>query len=348
MSDRAGGVAEESNEQEAAVGIRTPDDVLELLDAPVTAAAAGAALELGLFWLLEARPLPPPEVAGALAIPLRRCAMWLQLLERAGLLVATTAGYRPSAATHVAIIAAWSKETWALLAQEARERRDALADFPARLREPGRTGADAATYVSAMVDDPERARRFTHMLLELHGHLADQLAASLDLDAARRLLDLGGGSGVIAMALLRRFPGLQATIADIPNVCAASSEIAAEAGLLNRISFLPVDLLRDALPSGFDVVIECDVGLYGEALFRRIWAALLPGGRFLIVDQLRLDDDCPPPRLEWALEGSLRNPEYTASTVRGIVALLEASGFVGASHGSLRGWSGRSGASTIA
>jgi len=145
---------------------------------------------------------------------------------------------------------------------------------------------------------------------------------------------------VVSMALLRRFRGLQAPVADLPNVCAAGREIAAAAGLGHRIGFLPVDLLRDVLPSGFDVVIECDVGLYNEALFRRVRAALVPGGRFLIVDQLRLNDDLPPPHLEWALEGSLRDPDFAAPTVRAIVALLEALGFVNASHEPLSGSAG--------
>ena len=36
---------------------RTTDDVFDLMDAYVTAAALGAAMELGLFWLLDEGPI---------------------------------------------------------------------------------------------------------------------------------------------------------------------------------------------------------------------------------------------------------------------------------------------------
>ncbi len=35
----------------------TTDDVFDLMDASFTSAALGTALELGLFWLLESRPI---------------------------------------------------------------------------------------------------------------------------------------------------------------------------------------------------------------------------------------------------------------------------------------------------
>ena len=71
-----------------------------------------------------------------------------------------------------------------------------------------------------MVEDPERARRFTRMLYELHHALADELAGCLDMSDVDRVMDLGGGSGVLSMALLRRNPHLTAMVVDVANVCA--------------------------------------------------------------------------------------------------------------------------------
>ena len=56
------------------VAVASTDEVLALLDQPLDGAAVGAALELGLFWLLESEPLDTRAVGTALGIPATRCA----------------------------------------------------------------------------------------------------------------------------------------------------------------------------------------------------------------------------------------------------------------------------------
>jgi 16S rRNA G1207 methylase RsmC len=68
-----------------------------------------------------------------------------------------------------------------------------------------------------MAQSPERARRFTRMLGEIHRPLAAELAETLDMTGVRRLMDLGGGSGVVSLALLNRHPELTAVVVDIAN-----------------------------------------------------------------------------------------------------------------------------------
>ena len=183
-------------------------------------------------------------------------------------------------------------------------------------------------YVDQMGEDPERARRFTRMLYELHEPLSKQLAESLDLSGVTRLMDLGGGSGVVSLALLRRYPDLTSVVVDIPNVCAAGREIAADYPLADRITFHPADFLSDDLPSGFDVVLECDVNVYGEELFGKVRESLHRSGRFVIVDQLApAQGVAPSARLHWAFAGSLIDPDFAFPTVAQIKDLLEKVGF---------------------
>ena len=127
-----------------------------------------------------------------------------------------------------------------------------------------------------------------------------------------------------------------AVVVDTANVCAAARELAVEKSLPDRIRFHSADFLRDELPSGFDVVLECDVNVYSEALFRKVWAALNPGGRFVIVDQLAPERGvAPPSRLHWAFQGSMIDPEFAFPTAAEIQAQLEAAGFQHVSHRSL-------------
>ena len=313
-------------------GMTTTEEILAFLDAPFTSTALGAALELGLFRLLDNRPLDLDGVADALKIPRVRCGYWLQLLVEADLIEEGVEGYQPSPTARQAILGAFSNDTWALLAQEARERLPGLCDLPVHIRNPGSAhaalGIDHPMYVARMTADPARARRFTRMLYELHQELADQVAMRLDLTGVKRLMDLGGGSGVISSALARRNPELAITIVDIENVCAAGRELAARNGLEDRLTFHALDFMKDELPSGFDTVLECDVNIYGDDLFRKVLDALVPGGRFVIVDQLAPGDGiAPPSRTHWALDGSMVRPDFMYPTAERIRELLEKAGF---------------------
>ena len=316
---------------------KTTNDVLDMLEASVSAAALGTAMELDLFWLLEAQPLDAAGVARTLGIPPIRCGYLLQLLSREGLIEQGSCGYEPSSAARALILDAYSRDTWALLAAEARERLPALCQLPIHIREPGSTwkaiGLEPQEYFPQMVEDPKRARRFTRMLFELHSPLAEELSRVLDLTGVLRLMDLGGGSGVMSLALARLYPNLAATVVDISNVCLAGREIAAENSLENRITYHPADFCRDALPSGFDMVLECDVNVYSKELFSRVRDSLNPGGRFVIVDQLApAEGVAPASRLHWAFEGSLDDPDYSFPTAAQVLDMLRETGFSVSSH----------------
>lgn len=308
----------------------TKDEVLALLDQPLVSAAVGAAVELGLFWQLQTQPRSAATIGDGYGIPVGRCEAWLGVLVGAGLVEESPAGYRPTAVAKAAILDTYSRDTWRMLAEEARERLAAVRDLPGGLKAaPPIRAARVAEYVIKMAEDPDRARRFTRMLYELHGPLAEQVAAALDLTGVRRLMDLGGGSGVVAIALARRWPDLSITVLDIANVCNAGRELVEREKLGDRIFFRPADFLRDDLPSGFDVALECDVAIFSEPLFQRIHDALPPDGRFIVVDELAPEGPADPYRAGWALVRTLADPSWRTPTLAGTRELMERAGFVG-------------------
>jgi hypothetical protein len=315
------------------------DQVLDLLDLPIRGSAVGAALELGLFWVLAESPCTTESLGATLGIPNARCESFLTLLESEGLLEATERRWVLTPLARSAILGGYSMETWQFLAWEARERCATVLDLPAALRADRAEGPEVAGYVEEMLRDPERARRFTRMLLEVHQPLARKLAAVLDLAGVRRLMDLGGGSGVVSLALTRRWPGLHATVVDIATVCDAGRDVAEEESLSDRVSYLPANFLADPLPGGFDAILECDVAIYSVGLFRKLREALAPHGRFFVVDAFEADRTDLEPRegplhaarqhaeVAWSLVRLLKDPAWKAATVTGTLELLTEAGF---------------------
>jgi demethylspheroidene O-methyltransferase len=312
----------------------TTEDILELMDDYIVSAALGAAMELGVFWLLAEKPLSAANVAQSLNIPLNRCHNWLQILCKLGLLENNTEGYAPSIIARKAILNVQSQDTWAFQAREDRDTSLFVRDLALNIGKPMSTwqtwNLTPHDYFQQIHEDPSYVARFTRKLYEIHRSLAEQLANMLDLRGVKLLLDLGGGSGVISFALLRKKLDLTSVVVDVENVCQAGREIASENKLEKRITYLAADFLHDDLPTGFDMVMLCDVGSFSELLFRRIHDVLNAQGQLVIVDKFAPSrTSAPPSRLSAAFLHSLEYPSQTIdfTTTEVVQARLQQAGF---------------------
>ena len=313
--------------------LNTNEDVYTLLQAPAASAALGAAITTGLLWMLAENPMNGEEVALALNIPGKRGHYWLQYLQSFGILEIVPQGYIPSSVVRSAILDTYSRESWQHLVIDEQEKDACVHGLPQLISKPGSLWTiqglgEPENYVDRMRISPERAREFTRMLFEVHQNLANHVAELLDLTGVERMMDLGGGSGVVSMALLRKYPALTSTVVDIENVCVAGREIAAEEGFSNRIFYHPAEFAKDEFPSGFDLVMQCDVTVFGDELLQKVWQSLKPGGRLIFVGHLSpAENYAPPNRVEWTFLDSLHDPNVSIPTVDEFKAQLQKTGF---------------------
>jgi cyclopropane fatty-acyl-phospholipid synthase-like methyltransferase len=105
------------------------------------------------------------------------------------------------------------------------------------------------------------------------------------------LLDVGGGDGTIACALVRKFQHLHVTVFNLP----ASAELArariARENLESRVSVVVGDFIKDDLPKGFDRVMFSRVLADWEPsvtqmLLKKAFSALRPEGSIVISEPL--------------------------------------------------------------
>jgi len=106
---------------------------------------------------------------------------------------------------------------------------------------------------------------------------------------ARRMLDLGGGSGAYSIAFARAFPELKLQLLDLADVVPLAEENIRKAGLADRIKTGVGDMLHDPLGQNYDLVLTsaiCHMFSPEEnrELFRRAYRALAPGGVFVVQD----------------------------------------------------------------
>jgi 2-polyprenyl-3-methyl-5-hydroxy-6-metoxy-1,4-benzoquinol methylase len=110
-----------------------------------------------------------------------------------------------------------------------------------------------------------------------------------------RLLDVGGGHGTFSAAFCRRYRGLHATVLDLPGAVAVGRELVAEQGLSDRIEHREADFLTDGWGDGYDVVLIFNVlhlltPEQATATLARAFAALTPGGTLAVLDSVHRSD----------------------------------------------------------
>lgn len=143
--------------------------------------------------------------------------------------------------------------------------------------------------VASAMEDQGLARHFTLALAGRAKNIAPILAERVPLNGATALLDVGGGTGIYSVALLRRKSSLRAVVLDRPEVLKTAREFAQRYGVADRLDCREGDMFADAPWPEADVVLLSNV-LHDwdvpecRTLVRRAARAVRPGGQVWIHD----------------------------------------------------------------
>jgi acetylserotonin N-methyltransferase len=182
--------------------------------------------------------------------------------------------------------------------------------------------------------DEKLARQLTDFM---HCHSiapAVGLARTCDFSGVNRLLDVGGGSGCYAISIALANPGMQATVMDLPTICAVAQDYIAQAGASEQVDTGVVDMFREDWPSGYDchffanVFHDWSLETCAE-LARSSFAALEPGGRICLQEMLLNDSgDGPIQPVAFSVLMCLGTKGQQFTFVQ-LKEILEAAGFTG-------------------
>lgn len=146
----------------------------------------------------------------------------------------------------------------------------------------------------------QRTRGWMRLTTALTRYEARACLQLHDFGAHRRLLDVGGNSGELALQACRRNPGLQATVLDLPLVCDIGLEHVLAEPEAARIGFLARDVRADPLPEGHDCI--CFKSMLHDwpeaealAFLEKAAQAVEPGGTLLVFERGPLQWPGAPP-----------------------------------------------------
>jgi ubiquinone/menaquinone biosynthesis C-methylase UbiE len=81
------------------------------------------------------------------------------------------------------------------------------------------------------------------------------LVERYDFSTYSTLLDVGGGSGGLAIAVTEACPHIKATIVDLPKITPVTQYYIDEAGAGNKVKVIAADVVRDPLSASYDVAV---------------------------------------------------------------------------------------------
>ncbi len=173
------------------------------------------------------------------------------------------------------------------------------ASFAARpvhgvLREVLRTGKPAGWAKgekpwAEMMRSESFARKFLKTMDSQGTYLAPALAANLNLENRRRLLDIAGGSGVYACHIVQKYPHLKATVVEKPPVDTVALEYISNHDCSGSVSVKKGDIFSESLAEGHDVHLwsnvlhDWDTSTVTQ-LLKKSFDALPAGGMIVIHD----------------------------------------------------------------
>ena len=270
-----------------------PTTIIGLAHAAYPSIAMLAGMQLDVFTPLKDGPLPCRAIAEAIGVKPEKLGPLLYALAQAGLLTVEGGAFaNTQEADHFLVR---GRPAYMGSAHELFADLWAAALGVARSI---RAGAPHAKHDFAAMSDEELGGFFRglHPSALATGR---QFAATEGFSGVRSLLDVGGGSGGLAIGACQAMPALRAAVAELPRVAPIARSFVAEAGLTDRIRVFDLDVAERPPEERFEAavlrnLIQVLSPDQARPVLRNVGAAVVPGGTITIVGHVLQDSRAAP------------------------------------------------------
>ena len=119
--------------------------------------------------------------------------------------------------------------------------------------------------------------------------IADLVTTLPEFSSFNKMLDLGGGPGLIGLAVLRRNPRMKGVIFDTPEAGRIAQELIKENQMEDRVEVLTGDYMTDSIGEGYNFILAIGTLNFAkhelDVAIRKIYDALNPNGILLAISE---------------------------------------------------------------
>lgn len=141
-----------------------------------------------------------------------------------------------------------------------------------------------------LAENPDAARTFHRAMTQLTTLVCAAIVAGYDFSEIGRLVDVGGGEGLLLQAILQASPSIQGVLFEAPSALPGARRVIEEAGLAGRCEIVSGDFF-EAVPEGADLyLLKSVLHDWDDARARAILAncrrAIPDHGRILVIERV--------------------------------------------------------------
>lgn len=252
------------------------------------------AIELKVFSHL-AEPTPAESLAGRIGSHPQNTRLFLDALTANELLHKREERYWNTPLANAFLVEGRPTYLGDVLRNLAEYLRPSLENMTTLVRDGQRSPLDFS--------DPSLQERETEIYANYQRAGCAQQAAAIisrlpEFPHMNRMLDLGGGAGLIGTAIVAAHPTMTGVIFDRPEVAEVAQQFIREYELEDRVSVMGGDYSTDPIGQGYDLVwTSYTLNFYRENLDRiigKIHAALNPGGIYISLAEGLTDERTRP------------------------------------------------------
>ena len=310
--------------------------VLQLIEDFRRSKAMFAAVSLGVFDALETSAATASELASRLGVktePLERlldACVGLNLLRRRD----TAYENKPVARAYLCRTSPCSLAGYILYSNDVlfqlwSHLEDAIREGTPRWSQS--FGTDGSIF-DHFFRTPEAKGTFLHGMHGLGVLSSPGVVAAFSLANFRQMVDLGGGTGHLAISACEKYPALRASIFDLPQVVETAKKHVAQSSAGDRLTTMGGDFFRDELPEadlfGMGRILHDWPEEKIRTLLAKIYRKLPTGGGILLAEKLLQDDKTGPISAQLQSLNMLACTEGKERSLSEYRLLLEDAGFV--------------------
>jgi hypothetical protein len=182
-----------------------------------------------------------------------------------------------------------------------------------------------------MQQNPEANQIFNEAMNSLSRLVEPALIESYDFSSVHTLVDIGGGSGIFLLPLLRANPNMQGILFELPHVIADFKDALESSGLGDRCTLVAGDFF-ESIPTGSDLYILKHILHDWDderciAILKKCHQAMTSDSKLLIIERIVSIGNQPDPAKINDLEMMAVTPNGKERTEHEFQALFQSAGF---------------------